>query len=380
MIMKLLHISSFKGNIGDLISHEGTYELFKQILTPNYFVTQKEIRKTYMDYFHSDKWAFDSEFVDEVNTFDLTVIGGGNFLDYWISESNTATTVNLDKKNVQKITKPLLFMSIGSMPKYSITQKNIFDYSRFMDLLNEKKIFVGLRNDGSKDIMRDNLKLDNWSNIYDVLDSAFFYPIHKVLSNEKSKKYILINTTLDQLEFSNRLIRSYSASIYKEQLKLVIEYILDETDYDILFVPHIHQDLKAINEIIDDLDKYYVKFRIIIHGVYHSKDQINSFLGLYKDATHIIAMRYHSNISALILNKSLSSIIAQDRVYSLIKKIDKKLMVKIDQNMATNIISHIKKGNRSTKVSEYILKHKEITIKNYQIMFQLNGLKVNLND
>ena len=73
--MKIMHIASFQGNCGDILSHSGFYNLLKKILpNENIDVTQIEMRDFYRN---SQLRKFDNTFLNEVNTYDLLVIGGG---------------------------------------------------------------------------------------------------------------------------------------------------------------------------------------------------------------------------------------------------------------------------------------------------------------
>ena len=78
--MKILHVASFKGNIGDNASHMGFYKILKLHLI-DFKVKKIEIRKFYKNYKKSDALSFDDKFVESINNYDLCIIGGGGFLD-----------------------------------------------------------------------------------------------------------------------------------------------------------------------------------------------------------------------------------------------------------------------------------------------------------
>ena len=52
--MKILHIASFRGNIGDNASHLGFYSILDQVIK-NYSVERIEMRKFYKNYNGDDK-------------------------------------------------------------------------------------------------------------------------------------------------------------------------------------------------------------------------------------------------------------------------------------------------------------------------------------
>lgn len=75
--MNILHIASFKGNIGDNISHIGLYNLLQKLNIPTN--TQKiEMRRFYNNYTHKDKLSFDEKLIETINQFNLCIIGGGD--------------------------------------------------------------------------------------------------------------------------------------------------------------------------------------------------------------------------------------------------------------------------------------------------------------
>ena len=76
--MKILHIASFCGNIGDNISHKGLLNLLCQ--TGFKFNIEKlEIRRFYNNYKYNDKLSFDEDMIKYINKFDYCIIGGGGF-------------------------------------------------------------------------------------------------------------------------------------------------------------------------------------------------------------------------------------------------------------------------------------------------------------
>ena len=76
IIKKVAHIASFKGNIGDILNHEGFYYSFDDILS-NAIIDKFEIRRFYLN--ASDRLYFDSSFAKKLNSYDLIILGGGGF-------------------------------------------------------------------------------------------------------------------------------------------------------------------------------------------------------------------------------------------------------------------------------------------------------------
>ena len=74
--MRILHIASFNGNIGDNASHIGLRNILKT-LGVIATIDQIEIRRFYKNYSLFDKQSFDEDFVKMANQYDLVVFGGG---------------------------------------------------------------------------------------------------------------------------------------------------------------------------------------------------------------------------------------------------------------------------------------------------------------
>lgn len=62
--MKILHIASFVGNVGDNMSHIGLRRVLDDMFK-NYQIDILEIRKFYMNYAGADKHSFDNRFLEK---------------------------------------------------------------------------------------------------------------------------------------------------------------------------------------------------------------------------------------------------------------------------------------------------------------------------
>lgn len=103
MKYKILHLASHYGNIGDNASHLGLYNIFNEINFIKYEIEKLEIRRFYKNYSLPDKLFFDSDFIRYANKFDLLIIGGGGFLDFWVENSQTGTTIDISIQDFSKI-------------------------------------------------------------------------------------------------------------------------------------------------------------------------------------------------------------------------------------------------------------------------------------
>src|SRR5690554_5610452 len=297
--MKILHIASFIGNIGDNASHMGFRNILDQIFGKNYKVEEVEIRRFYKNYSKEDKQYFDKNFVRKANNYDLLFIGGGGFLDYWVKGSQTGTTIDISEEVLNEIKTPIVIGSVGSMPHKPIPIGNKEKYHNFLKYVSSRdSIHILLRNDGSKKHLLKEFGSELIEPISEILDNAFFYEPKNIPSTLTDQKYILINTTLDQLQMQGKT-RLLDIEDYNIEMLKVIQYILCETNYDIVFAPHIYKDIEAIMQLIESLNDFDIRSRIKIAPYTQGNIGADFIFNLYRNARINIGMRFHSNICSV---------------------------------------------------------------------------------
>ena len=109
-MINILHIASFTGNIGDNINHIGFRPWLEKLIGLEVLWTSLEIRKFY---WNQTNW--DQSFVDYANSFDLVVIGGGNYFELWVDKSPTGTSIEIEPFLFEKIKTPVFFNALESM-------------------------------------------------------------------------------------------------------------------------------------------------------------------------------------------------------------------------------------------------------------------------
>ena len=97
--MKILHVASFNGNIGDFANHSGFRKCLNNYIGEQIEYTNLEIREFYKSW---NLRKFDNDFVDLANQFDLLVFGGGNFFEMCWDYSSTGTTIDLSEEILKK--------------------------------------------------------------------------------------------------------------------------------------------------------------------------------------------------------------------------------------------------------------------------------------
>jgi len=341
--MRILHLAAFNGNIGDNASHIGLRKVLSEIIQESYTIDNLEIRKFYNNYNLPDKHSFDAAFAELVNQYDLFIIGGGGFLDFWVENSVTGTTLNISNEILDLIKTPIAIISVGSIPHKEVPEGNIEKFRNFLDkLLNKKNVFIAVRNDGSKDILNDLIGSDYANAIPEVLDSGFFYENNGDLYKPSQKEYILINTTSDQVLMNNREMGKIETSLYTKEMSKVVNHILKNTDKDIVFSPHIYSDYNAINQLLINVNDYDIRTRIGITPFSQGDYGCNQIFSAYKNSSLVLGMRFHANVCSIAMNKQCIGIAALDRITNMYKSLHlSERIVHVDREFSDELIQKI---------------------------------------
>lgn len=372
--MRILHIASFNGNIGDNASHIGLRNILKT-LGVIATIDQIEIRRFYKNYSLFDKQSFDEDFVKMANQYDLVVFGGGGFLDYWVPNSETGTTIDISLDLFQQLLVPVLFTSIGCIPHKEVPEGNVEKFSRFVNAILEKKnAALAVRNDGSKIILKSVLGETIACKIPQLLDNGFFYKSHRKFSRITDGKYIAINVTKDQLLMKNQTIGEVNAEHFNQQLRLYIDTIIKNTNLNIVFIPHIFSDLEAIQHALRGINDYLIRTRVIIAPYIQGNYGCEYLMSIYREADYIVGMRFHACVCALAQGKSIAGLAALDRIKYMCQSVGAgNYVVDINSDFAQLLyertINHLKNGQERV-ITESIISKKKETLGFYNNIFR----------
>ncbi len=312
--MNILHVASFIGNIGDNASHKGFYGLLDQY-AKNYSVERLEIRRFYKNYTETDKLSFDESFVNYANRFDFLVIGGGGFLDYWVPGSHTGTTIDIPIDLVSKISVKTIITSVGCIPHKVVPEGNLERFRSFLDaVLDNRQIHLSVRNDGSKQVLRNELGSPYYDAIPEFLDNGFFYRNSSDSSLPIQKPFSVINITSDQLSMQSEYRESVELEQYYSHLVDIVRYLIREKGSHLALVPHIYRDLEAISELMARLPDVDIRNHITVAPCVQGSAGADYIFSLYKSSNFILASRFHANICSLAMNKPVVGLAVLDRV------------------------------------------------------------------
>lgn len=314
---KIYHLASFNGNYGDKISHLGIYNILN-----NYDVEieKEEIREYYTN--SKLKKSFNQEFVDKINNFDLFILGGGGFFDYWVDESNTGTTFNITIELFRKIKVPIFFSSLGAKPHKNIPPGNKEKFKLFLQEIEKKNnCFYFLRNDGTKENLVNNFNINLNSTFISSFDNAFFnknFFRKKALNIKQS--YVIINIAHDQLLMRETYDNDFSVSDFYLNFSKVIDYL--SKNYNILFALHIPTDVTFVQNILNLLSPNILKNKVYIGEYGPSLTITKKIIKSYNNAEFILAGRYHSNITGFLCNTKTIGVPILSRVSALHKSVN----------------------------------------------------------
>ena len=294
-------------------------------------------------------------------------MGGGGFLDYWVANSRTGTTIDISKEDFDRLTVPTLITSIGSFPHKDIPEGNIEKFHDFLKQIFDKdNVRIAFRNDGSADNIH-RLFGDEF-NPTTILDNGFFYKPKSDIRRLVSSEYVAINTTLDQLKMKNLSRGILDIASFENEMRRYVQFLIDNTNYQIVFVPHIYQDMKAISEILSGINDFYIRTRIVIAPYIQGYEGCNLLMSIYNNASLVVGMRFHTNVCSAAMGVPLISLAALERVEKAMKYIGlDNNVIPVDSSFSSEII--INKMNNIDTKNRLLEEKMKSTNKTYMKMF-----------
>ncbi|MBM7573190.1 polysaccharide pyruvyl transferase family protein [Aquibacillus albus] len=336
--IRALHIASFNGNIGDNANHNGFRNRLKEIFYCAIEYDEIEIREFYQSWnirnFNS------SEFIDLCNSYDLVIIGGGNFFELKWDYSYTGTTINIRSESLNKIDTPILFNGVGCDIAKGASESAISKFKSFLEIItNDNKYLVSVRNDGSYETIK-KLYGDRYSDkIYRVPDGAFFLETKKFdfpeLNNSLKSIGINIVSDMKDIRFNKELKDGIEYNDFINSISEELNTFLKiNSDYQIILFPHIYSDLNAINNLLEQIDDRYRRTRIVIAPCLTGSGSEEYIFGLYKECELILGMRFHSNVCSIAQNIPTIALSSYKKIIDLYKEL----------NLSDRVIEINKKG------------------------------------
>lgn len=292
-LLRVLHLASFAGNIGDLANHAGSRQMFARHLDFDLSYTKLEIRE-----FYWKQRSFDDAFVRYANSFDLLLIGGGNYFELWVQNSATGTSIDIVPDKLAILTVPTIFYSLGVDTGQGYTDQTASRFRAFMaSIMSCKTMFVCVRNDGSSLALQEVLGQEMARQIPVMPDGGFFAKSQTMATdtNAPSRRKIGVNIAGDMLD--HRFNGAGSHHDFLVGLTQTFSGFLDANEsWDIELIPHIWRDVVLISELLPLIQDRYLRRRISIAPLMPLHDGLPDFLQRYGCYELVLGMRFHANV------------------------------------------------------------------------------------
>ncbi len=210
--IRVLHLASFAGNIGDLANHAGARRKMAEKLSVSLEITELEIREFYWKQRH-----FDDDFVSYANGFDLLIVGGGNYFELWVDHSATGTSIDLTPERLAHLTVPTVFFALGVDTGQGYSERSAQRFSALVEtILGRSDLFFCVRNDGSSRALAEVLGEAVAQQVPVMPDCGFFAGGGSQAKLPGQPKRLGINLAGDMLE--RRFDRSLSVEGFLKEL------------------------------------------------------------------------------------------------------------------------------------------------------------------
>jgi polysaccharide pyruvyl transferase WcaK-like protein len=301
--LKILHLASFSGNIGDNANHTGFYSWVNDLSSRPITWTEFEIRE-----FYWNERIWDRNIVDYINGFDGLVIGGGNYFELWVDRSPTGTSIGLSLELWQEIKVPVFVNALGVDVGQGTNKSSIEKFGNFLDFLVARpNTIVSVRNDGAKGTLGQIFSNRYEKNILHVPDNAFFtdytdeHPSARAMICDGESSIVAINLASDmpEIRYSN-FDTVGQLTDFCSEFAGAIERISEQfPDTKFIFVPHIFKDVEIHSLVISKLNDRLRRTRVTqsIYGVGEKAAAFN--FSIYARASLVLGMRFHANVVAI---------------------------------------------------------------------------------
>lgn len=272
--MKVWHIFARHYNFGDHALGLATRNLFRK-----YFYD-----KLIFKYIDTHQYWIDIGEVDRMNRdADLILIGGGGLI-HTFDLNGKAWMFHLPSRLINKIRSRLILFAVGF--NQFRTQSKTLHQSVIDNLLAIQKhaLAFSVRNDQSKECLERN----GIVNVDEVADPGFFldgdYPHPKI-----DNPYVVV-----QLAFDSPNDRGINTNLFVPNIVVSINHIISQ-GFSVVLAPHCKPDI-LISQVIKDNSAFPNKIFIWDYYKSISDDHLATYLGFYKYAEFVIAMRGHAQI------------------------------------------------------------------------------------
>jgi len=376
--LRVIQLASFEGNIGDNANHSGTRSMLEKNLGIPLEFTNLEIREFY--------WKlrkFDFCFAELVNSYDLLMIGGGNYFELWVKDSVTGTSIDMGIDLLKAIKVPILFYGLGCDAGQGIPAGNIQKFRSFLDyILSSNNYLVSVRNDGSLFNIRQYIGEIYASKIHRVPDGGFFAKTIDSFHPEipMNGKTIGINLAGDMLDI--RFPQKDDLGIDYQQFVCEFSAFLNELfakndDLSVVFFPHIFRDLNIIADVIINIKDCYRRKRITVAPYLHGNGSSEYIFDIYRKCDLILGMRFHANVCPIGMSVPTGGLACYPQVNLLYNELNlEKCCIQVNKKgFGSELLAFTENSLQNLDVMK-----NELDIINKQLQVELNSFHGKIKD
>ena len=294
--MKILHLASFNGNHGDRFNHNGFYSWFHECVPVNTEVTKVEIRD-----FYGKSDSFDENFLNQINSHDLLIIGGGNYFETWLDNTWSGTTLDLTPNYVSRIICPIFINSVGLDIAQGISKNARMNLPKLLKILGDNpNVFLSLRDDGSLANMHKLCEGAVPENLHILPDSGYLAITRSSIGTKPSQKKLVVNLASDMPHLRYGPPPAQSMENFAKKFARVLTGLLESKLIDeIVFTVHIINDLDIVAQVIMNIPEKYRRLRLRITSYRMDETGGNEILEEYASACLVLSTRFHGNVVSL---------------------------------------------------------------------------------
>jgi polysaccharide pyruvyl transferase WcaK-like protein len=272
--MRVLHSYCLNYNFGDYALGFGTKKILREVYDIDYIAETNLQGQIFNDYY-----------ISMINDrYDLLVIGGGGIIHgahwpngwFWL----------IEKEKIKEIKIPFIIYSAGYnyfKDEHGIPVRGI---AHLQETYNHAALF-SIRNDGSHARLFEQTSIN--ANV--VADPGFWFSLDYPFSNNPfSEKYVIVELADDKP--IHRFNSLENREIFISKISLYLSSLSDK--YKIVFVPHVFEDIGISIEVSKN-----VKNSVVTDFSKSAFEHYYQYMGIYKHAEFVLAMRGHGQIIPL---------------------------------------------------------------------------------
>lgn len=297
--VKVLHLASFSGNIGDNINHLGFRPWFERMLGRPVEWCALEMRE-----FYWKERAWDEHFVTLANSHDLLIVGGGNYFELWVENSSTGVSFGLPTHLLGALRVPVFFNALGLDAGQGLGLHSEARFRAFLDfVLAAPQFLVSLRNDGSWNTAQRLFGANYAARIGLLPDGGFFAPVPDAKAQHIASRdpIIAVNLACDMgdIRFTGFGLSGGMAEFANEMAAALGDILAVEGRCKLVFVPHVYHDLDIIALVLRALPDRLRRTRVSVAEFGSGPETAEAILALYQQAELVLGMRFHANVGAI---------------------------------------------------------------------------------